>query len=1492
MVWAYQSPSSTCTWLFANHPRSRNRPFDASNLPTRRSLRSNAQKQRSPIRKTSNDGQITDISRKPAKTQRDGSRTRKSRPTTPSAKSDRSSSTPVVEIRNGGQAVLSADMQRPTSKGSQTDLPPESAAVLNQIVEETFESVAHPQPEMADTVVPAKDLESDRIRTTVESRPNSPGVDPRKAMPISAEDAAELNEPLVEGLGSHDTHHKAATVHLPPKEVQERNIRERERAREQKEEARHLLINLPPRDGGRNAEPVSSPGSTIDANSATTPALHDASTDTSPENDNSRYDAERLDKEDDVQTPPELKPTPEEVAEKEHHDRILNAQIEVSRREILGSSPSAADNQLRMEEQQAATMTRTIGDEPQPEGTGEGEAEGDALTKGANEVVEDAMEDEDEVAAVPTPEDVPMSGVGGSHEKPKDPESRPREVADSGAEDDLPIDAMDVDATTVKDSFESSEGLESRNEPSSARADSPEPAEVPPSDESSATPAEATPQRTPSTAAATPASERLTTRLSSGAIRHKSVNEILGEIPRPNTSNSERTPTKLNTDSGSAENSSSPSRSSTPQSPGTRMRTLVEKAKDRERSKLSHVTFSRTRPNKSVSNDTALMPSGPQASKPTHDDYFKPLFIASAASDRRGIPTLDSLLATAHKTITTSNAYVPLQETQTVKVLKRIYQLQSGNKWTLRQPKRATEPNRPTTHWDVLLQEAKWMRTDFREERKWKTTVARNLASACAEWVGASTEDRKLLQVNAASPPLAEPLKDVEMSDLDPSHPTPDLVASGESDSPMEDLDEEPRLDLMETVAPTAIFALQDDDVVFGLRRSPTADKLLAELPMYGAPLSVPQSDIPTSEIDPDRAWRRPALPLSKYVEGRMELKSEGPPRKKSRFEYEQEEDDEDEVVFGEPGNKPVLPPEATDVALFNPEHKHIRDRIHSSHQFRPPSEFPMPLQSFFETRIASQWTWDEDNELKTLVREYSYNWSLISSMLASKSNFSSGAERRTPWECFERWIHLEGLPADMQKTHYFRAYTTRIEAANRNVMAQAAAVPPGAAPNGQIQPPSRRRTTTSVRVERRRNQKHLTLVDAMRKLAKKRETAIQKQQQAAGMAALRKANENHNPGPRGPVHTPQDFSRIKHERDEQFKERVIALQQRQEAQRRAVLAQQRNPAQNVPQQQQQGPANGSQQRGPPPVNNPLAPNGNPSTSGQTLTVPGQNRPQRPMPPQMGQPVSNGLRVPQLPMNSMPPGPGPMQGMQSQMPMQPTVGLVNQAAQTAESQRALIQMQQQQGKVPGQSPQMHNSPPRPNGIPQPHGFPMQNMMGFNSNANGISTPPMNGMASSPGQTHGQVSSPRMGQLPFSQDQPNNTIARMEATLRKQYPNLPTDQIMTMMTDLLKRNASQQRQQGLQSGLAQSAMNAAAGSGTGMMDANGQVPRQANNSPQGQQQAYAQMLARQHENQKQAEQARQAANALSAGPPQNRVENGTPVQGHAHMSSSAGVQSGK
>jgi chromatin modification-related protein VID21 len=959
-------------------------------------------------------------------------------------------------------------------------------------------------------------------------------------MPTATDDVAEQPGSPVQGLGTHDERVKGGTVHLSPKEAEDRHLREARRARDQKE---NLSINLPPRDGGRTAE-LSSPGSTIDAHSATTPALHDSSTDTSPDNDSSRYEHERLeDKDDDVEIPMELRNTPEEIAQKRQINRIHKLRMDVSSAEILKDAATSPDDQLQSEDQDDDKPQHHVSPLVDDEENTERNVSTDSLTNQVNDVVRSIVEDKGDATGAPI-EAVPVSDVAGES---KDRNTKQHEIADS-EEDEAPVaDAMDPDAT-VKDSFDSNATAETR---SSTTAVVPESVEsiMSGNDQknSSATPADSAPGRTTSSPGPPTRLERMTTRVQSGAIRQKSVSDIVSEIDKPiPTTNSERNVTKGATDSELAE-LVSPARS---ESPVTRMRSLLEKTKENPRSKLSTVIFAKDKAPPSSSKN-ALVSSSGQTARESNGDYFLPLFLATASTDKRGVPSLDNLLQSAHKTITTSNAYIPINENQTAKVLRRIYNLQSSGKWSLRQPKRQLEPVRQTTHWDVLLQEAKWMRTDFREERKWKLAVARNLAYGCAEWVGSNAEDRRLLQVNARSqkatpgPGASEDVDMVDESSHDAASRTPDLVASGEFES-LDDFDEEPRLILDETVAPTAIFTLQDDDVVFGLRRSPTSDKLLDELPMYSAPLEVPSAD----SLDPDRAWKRRALPLSKYVEGRMELKFHAPPRKRSRLEYEETDDEDDHVVYGEPYSKrPTIPPEQTDVALFNPEHKHTRDRIHAGHQFRPPSEYPMPLQSFFECRTASQWTWAEDDELKAHVREYSYNWSLISSMLTSRSLFSSGAERRTPWECFERWISLEGLPADMQKTHYFRAYNTRVEAANRNVTAQAGQAPPQF--NGQVvvQPP-RRRSTTSFRVERRRQQKHLTLVDAMRKLAKKRETSLQKQQHAAGLAAMRKAQEI--PQPPGRLEkTPQDFSRMKAEREEKLKEQMQLYQQRQEAQRR-----------------------------------------------------------------------------------------------------------------------------------------------------------------------------------------------------------------------------------------------------------------------------------------------------------------------------------------------------
>lgn len=1151
---------------------------------TRRKLRSDTTKAPSKV-VTGLDARRSDTLRISSKGLREDG-IRKSRGSSPSKEALAGSTNGFLttpDISNHGRSTSRPDgsstktrrgSSRASSRGSQVELSTSSAELLDTIVDESIADAARQKLLNQDTQLPPGASEGERIEEQLESRPGSPGVDPRKAIPASAEDLANLPGPIING--SQDENHRAATVHLPPKEEQEKRLKDAAESRAEKllkhkkaEEGGNLSIRLPPSHGSRAfPDPLSSPGSTVDALSATTPAQHEASTDTSPENEAPRYHLDRTDEKDEIpETPPEFESGKEEGLERQEPEQgvAFKTHADATSADAPGSSPAAVDAQLRLEEEQAAAASSRPdqqvldrGEVQDKEGNDLMAADGQevsadqlSLTQGTSELVQDNVEDEDEVVGVPTPEENKTSGAD------VEIQLKTQAARASSSVEEQAGEAMEVDTAPSAQSPPStsnSVNVVGHGEACQEVSDSQEDVTHTKKETSASGTSTSTPRRTPSVPAPTPPTqERMTTRVASGAMRHKSVSEILGEIPRPNTSTSERTAVgKGPTDRDSGADSTSQSRSSTPQSPGSRMRAIL--AKEKERSKLSTVVFAK-QPNDRTTNK-ALVTSKqniPESELP--QDYYMPLIEASAAHNYRYPQPLDALLQRAHKTLTTANMFVPVYERQTLNVLKRINRLQQEDKWSLRQPKRWPEPNRPTTHWDELLKEAKWMRTDFREERKWKMAVAKNLAYDCADWVQADAVDRKDLQVNAVIPPKwTGQAEDTLMQDAATSsavaarHPTPDLMPSDENDPMTDEFDDEPRTSLLQNVAPATMFTLSDDDVVFGLRRSPVTDRLLDELPMYGIPLKVPKSGLPTSDIDPDASWRRPAIPFSKYMEGRIILDDEGPPRKRSRYEYEEEEDNDDQIVFGEDGPKrSSLPPILTEVALFNPDNKHIRDRIHAGHQFRPPSENPMPLQSFFESRLASQWTWPEDDELKNLVREYSYNWQLISCLLTSPSTYSSGAERRTPWECFERWIHLEGLPADMQKTHYFRAYNNRLEAAQRNLMSMAAAAPPVNVGGAMV--PARRRTTTSVRVERRRNQKHLTLVDAMRKLAKKRETTEQKQKASAGLIAQRKTADQSQP--QNAKHTPQDFSRLKHERDLALQERMARLQMQQDAQRR-----------------------------------------------------------------------------------------------------------------------------------------------------------------------------------------------------------------------------------------------------------------------------------------------------------------------------------------------------
>jgi chromatin modification-related protein VID21 len=553
-------------------------------------------------------------------------------------------------------------------------------------------------------------------------------------------------------------------------------------------------------------------------------------------------------------------------------------------------------------------------------------------------------------------------------------------------------------------------------------------------------------------------------------------------------------------------------------------------------------------------------------------DYLEPLYRIQVHEPPNGRP-LHELLQKASKVITTTEQFAGYHERQDQRILRRIYQLQNANRWSLRQMQPCAEPAAPKTHMDNLMAEMKWMRTDFRQERKMKRATAKFFAEQCAEWYRAGREIRRSMQIR---------LKSVEASPQDtaaPHSPAESNFESGDRhsqgaqsppgldndvESSVEDFDA-PRTPQYATVVPSTFFsAINMDKETFHMQDSETLHNALAELPLL--------TPFDEDETPAHLTVKRPTPAVSKFCAAKMMIDVSGPPKKRSRYDYNDDDDMMDDI------SKPALKrprasqdnsglrPEQTDVALFEPENKLLRSRLHQNTAFRPPSEFQMPSSQFYEFRVASQWTEEDQQALRRLAKEYSFNWSLIADDLSLSSRFTSASDRRTPWECFERWVELESLPNEMRKTLYFKTWNQRLEGANRNneakyqqQVAQLAQTPG--------QPPTvMRKKTTPFKVDKRRQNRYLHMVDAMRKLARKREQQAHKQAEgeatqrnmaqleltdliAQKAAHMRKQHEN--AAPKNGIPTPQEFSRMRQERD-------VQVHARQERYREQMLVQQR----------------------------------------------------------------------------------------------------------------------------------------------------------------------------------------------------------------------------------------------------------------------------------------------------------------------------------------------
>jgi len=878
------------------------------------------------------------------------------------------------------------------------------------------------------------------------------GINPSIALPKSSDDVGGLPQSTSNTFSAEQIPGGAQTVHLSPKEVQEHRSHHRD---EELAKSGSLSTRQLGEDQDSEATESLTENLDVDRNASSAPGRNSL----------------------DVDSTDQTRPS-----------SVLRSQMETVQADAaFAGAPATPDEQLRLEEAQALQLS-TLPSAVLEEDGGHIQDPSAAQEIGAPSLLSQNYEDQSVDASSPSIEINRQDPVIGDRHNPSQSIEPPtpglRENTFPGLAGSLPKDLtfsrrppMRID-TTVAPTSDSLRSFPNR------KTATPGTTPFTPSEPATGTKSGPTPSQVHSPL------ERMTTRVSSGALRHKSVSEILGETPRHAALQSERGPADKGVSPKDEVALQTPKSATSIASPDTvAFKRRLSELKEKERSKLSTVVFAPQQHLNIQRNgdpDHFQQDDGGERHREPKD-YLLPLFTAQAAVPVAS-QALHSLVVSAHKTLATADHYIDSQEQQDCRILTRIYQLQSANRWSLRQTERSVEPSRPKAHWDVLLGQMRWMRTDFREERKWKLAAAKRIADACAQWVASPAEERSFLQVKHRPVRLRH--------ESHSTAETPDLIPSAEDDSDVTDF-EAADSEMTKRGAPASIFSLPPDMFVFGLDKTPVAEKILSELPLYQPSAHVQDVILSHTQEVSDDEWKTPIVPLSRFVEGKMVMREEGPPRKRSRYDYSSDQENmhrlpshyslEMDQDVGELG------PEKDDVALFRSENKHIRDRIHAGHAFRPPSEYLMPSQSFFKSRQSSQWTQAEDDELRKLVREYAYNWSLISSCLSSPSLFSSGAERRTPWECFERWISLEGLPAEMSKTQYFKEYHSRLQAAQSSHEAQQQALQQHQGHNAQT--PVRRRTTLPILVERRRNNRHLHLVDAMRKLAKKRETALHKQQ-------------------------------------------------------------------------------------------------------------------------------------------------------------------------------------------------------------------------------------------------------------------------------------------------------------------------------------------------------------------------------------------------------------
>lgn len=342
---------------------------------------------------------------------------------------------------------------------------------------------------------------------------------------------------------------------------------------------------------------------------------------------------------------------------------------------------------------------------------------------------------------------------------------------------------------------------------------------------------------------------------------------------------------------------------------------------------------------------------------------------------------LVKLMPSTHKVVTSTMFETALTEGKINVVHSRIEELKRQGKWSLRQPTKFVDPIRSNvrTHWDNLLSEMNWMAIDFREEKKLKIATCAFIAQSISDYWNygkVCCVKRKPITHTVSQD------EDVNMDLVNLENTTEDIETNEKDSIDISKLLQRP--DPSTEFSPPTLPEVTPEDFLNAQESSQSMFKVSIDLDSLNAQNRTLLEELPafsSFEHFDDKYDTAPLAAVSKSL-------------------IPVEDDSWYNVLFKQiVDESSVVPAQQKGLFGFSSQ-----KRINTS--IKPP---PPPSLKYLDLRTPTIWLPEDDQNLIEYVNQFSFNWGVVSAYLSKKPtrSYSSNIERRTPWQCFERYIQL-----------------------------------------------------------------------------------------------------------------------------------------------------------------------------------------------------------------------------------------------------------------------------------------------------------------------------------------------------------------------------------------------------------------------------------------------------------------------------------------------------